>query len=59
MCEAKVYTVSYTGWTPDQLLQKAEALGATILDVRYRPYSRRSQWGKSALQAIMGLVPLE
>ena len=53
MCEQKVYTVSYSGWTPEQLRQKAEELDATILDVRVKPSSRMPQWRKQALQTIL------
>ncbi len=52
--KSKVYTVSYSGWTPEQILEKAEELDATVIDVRIKPASRMPQWRKGALQAIMG-----
>jgi uncharacterized protein (DUF488 family) len=50
----KVYTMGYSGWNPDQLLQRAEELDAVVLDIRIKPYSRNPAWTKSALQAILG-----
>jgi len=49
-----IYTASYSKITPDQLLAAAQRLNAKIIDVRYKPFSRKPTWNKKKLQQLMG-----
>ncbi|MBN2584983.1 MAG: DUF488 domain-containing protein [Planctomycetes bacterium] len=51
----RVYTLGYTGWQPAELLEVAERLNATVIDVRLMPRSRWSPgFNAKALQAALG-----
>jgi uncharacterized protein (DUF488 family) len=50
-----LYTLGYTGIRPAQLLAKADALGALVLDIRYSPRSRVGQWTGTELNRLLGL----
>lgn len=49
-----IYTLGYSGWSPEQLRLTVEALGAELWDIRYSPWSRSPQWQGHALRRLMG-----
>jgi uncharacterized protein (DUF488 family) len=51
---ATIYTLGYSGWKPEALKAKVDALGALLLDIRYSPRSRRPEWRKEALRELWG-----
>ena len=50
----KVYTIGYSGRTPNVLLEIVERLGAQLVDVRYSPASRMPQWSGLRLRQLFG-----
>jgi uncharacterized protein (DUF488 family) len=50
----KVYTLGYAGVTVDELKAVAEALDATIFDVRYSPQSRNPTFRLAHLKKELG-----
>jgi activating signal cointegrator 1 len=49
-----IYTAGYAGWAPAQLKATVDELGATLLDIRYSPVSRRPEWTREALRTLLG-----
>lgn len=47
-----IYTFGYAGSTPQDLRAFVEALGAYLVDVRYKPYSRQSHWVGGAIREM-------
>ena len=50
----RVYTLGYTGWRHAELLETAERLNATVIDVRMVPRSRAPCWNAKAIKAALG-----
>jgi uncharacterized protein (DUF488 family) len=51
----KVYTIGYTGRTPEELWTIAETLDADIFDIRFSPRSRVAHWnGGRLIEALAG-----
>jgi len=51
----RVYTLGYMGWRPTELLEVAERLNATIIDVRLMPRSRWSpDYNAKSLKTALG-----
>lgn len=48
------WTAGYGRMTPDQLRALAEGLDVTVVDVRGRPVSRRSGFGRRQLEKLLG-----
>jgi uncharacterized protein (DUF488 family) len=49
-----IYTLGYSGWTPEALAAKAEELNALVCDIRFSPASRAPQWRQGALRELLG-----
>ena len=49
-----IYTTGYYGHQPEALKALADALGATVVDIRFMPASRVPGWRKQALQKLLG-----
>ncbi len=49
-----LYTWGYTGSTPADLTRYMDALGATLIDIRYRRRSRVAHWQAWALRELVG-----
>lgn len=49
-----IYTIGYTGWTPLALRAQVLGLQAILIDIRYAPRSKRSEWTPPELQALLG-----
>lgn len=49
------YTAGYSGRSPRSLLATAEQLGATVIDIRYRPQSMIPGFARPDLQRLLGL----
>lgn len=51
-----IYTTGYSkrGWIPETLLIEARRLDAIVVDIRFKPYSRRSEWSCTHLRLLMG-----
>jgi len=49
-----IYTIGYSGWTPEALKAAVDARGALLVDIRYSPRSRRPEWRQEALRALWG-----
>jgi uncharacterized protein (DUF488 family) len=62
MSESKVYTIGYSGRTPEGVLAIMNELGGAVLvDVRFKPVSRfQPQWNGKSLANLLGplYVPL-
>jgi uncharacterized protein (DUF488 family) len=52
--ERTIYTAGYSGHTPEELAKRAEALGAVVCDIRFKPVSRRPEWNRSRLASLLG-----
>lgn len=50
----QVYGIGYSGRTPDEIKALAEALDATVFDVRFSPRSRVPHWSGKRLSALLG-----
>ena len=48
-----IYTLGYSGWTPDQIRQYLLDHQALLIDIRYKPLSRHHQWRRGARQALV------
>ena len=48
------YTAGYQGRCPADLLARAEALGADVVDIRLSPCSQQPGWSKPELQDLFG-----
>ena len=49
-----LYTLGYTGTKPEQILSKAQQLGAMVVDCRLSPRSRAPQWTRKQLSELLG-----
>ncbi len=49
-----IYTVGYMGLSVERLKAEAQMLGAVVVDVRYRPYSRNAAWNRPRLEGSLG-----
>jgi uncharacterized protein (DUF488 family) len=54
MTERTVYLAGYSRQRPETLLDIAERLNATVLDVRLVPRSRQPGWSKKRLAELLG-----
>lgn len=50
-----VYTVGYGKMQPAELLELAEGLDVTVIDIRGKPVSRRAGFGGRQLERLLGL----
>lgn len=50
----KIYTVGYSGRTPEQLKQAAEKLDALVVDIRHARRSRIFEWNEDNLFRVLG-----
>lgn len=48
------YHFGYTGHKPEELHRAITELGALLIDIRYRPFSRNPAWNKGRLQQLFG-----
>jgi uncharacterized protein (DUF488 family) len=49
-----LYTLGYSGWTPEAIQEAAQSLNAVVCDIRYAPASRHPQWRKHQLVQLLG-----
>ena len=49
-----VYTLGYSGWTPQAIKTTVDGLGALLVDIRYSARSRRPEWQKEAIRNLWG-----
>src|SRR2546426_4671063 len=49
-----LYTIGYSGWTPEAIQEVAQAHNAVVCDFRYSPVSRHPQWSKRQLAQLLG-----
>jgi uncharacterized protein (DUF488 family) len=49
-----LYTLGYSGWTPQDIQTEAQARNAVVCDIRYSPASRHPQWSKRQLSQLLG-----
>jgi uncharacterized protein (DUF488 family) len=49
-----LYTLGYSGWTPEAIQAEAQARNAVVCDIRYSPASRHPQWRKHQLSQLLG-----
>jgi len=49
-----LYTLGYSGWTPEAIQETAQARHAVVCDIRYSPASRHPQWMKRQLSQLLG-----
>jgi uncharacterized protein (DUF488 family) len=49
-----LYTLGYSGWTPQAIQETAQAHNAVVCDIRYAPTSRHPQWRKRQLSQLLG-----
>jgi uncharacterized protein (DUF488 family) len=49
-----LYTLGYSGWTPQAIQEEAPAHNAVVCDIRYSPVSRHPQWRKRRLAQLLG-----
>jgi len=49
-----LYTLGYSGWTPQAIQETAQAHNAVVCDIRYSPASRHPQWSKRQLAQLLG-----
>jgi uncharacterized protein (DUF488 family) len=49
-----LYTLGYSGWTPQAIQETAQAHNAVVCDIRYSPASRHPQWRKRQLSQLLG-----
>jgi uncharacterized protein (DUF488 family) len=49
-----LYTLGYSGWTPEAIQAEARARNAVVCDIRYSPASRHPQWSKRQLAQLLG-----
>jgi uncharacterized protein (DUF488 family) len=50
----QVFTLGYSGRTPDEIRQIVEDHDAILFDIRFSPRSRVPQWTRKQLTALMG-----
>lgn len=50
-----IYTTGYGLWNdPDAFAEEVRRLGARVIDIRFRPWSRQPRWREHALQELLG-----
>jgi uncharacterized protein (DUF488 family) len=49
-----IYTFGYEKRRPEELRAESDRLDAVVMDVRIKPFSRRPDWAKSHLTALLG-----
>ena len=49
-----LYTLGYSGWTPQAIQMEAQARNAVVCDIRYSPMSRHPQWNRRQLVQLLG-----
>lgn len=49
-----LYTLGYSGWTPEAIREEAQARNAVVCDIRYSPRSRHPYWTQGNLQRLFG-----
>jgi uncharacterized protein (DUF488 family) len=49
-----LYTLGYSGWTPEAIQTEAQVHNAVVCDIRYSPASRHHQWRKHQLAQLFG-----
>jgi uncharacterized protein (DUF488 family) len=49
-----MYTLGYSGWTPETIKGAAQTRNAVVCDIRYSPASRHPQWRKRQLVQRLG-----
>jgi hypothetical protein len=50
----RIFTVGYqAGWKPAGLQQAIDLLGATVLDIRLRPWSKVEEWQQGQLEVAL------
>src|SRR5215467_13968699 len=49
-----LYTLGYSGWTPQSIQAEAQARNAVVCDIRYSPASRHPQWRQRQLSQLLG-----
>ena len=49
-----LYTLGYSGWTPEAIQEAAQSHNAVVCDIRYAPASRHPQWRKHQLAQLLG-----
>jgi uncharacterized protein (DUF488 family) len=54
MEKSTIYTFGYEKRQPEELMAEVERLTAIVVDVRIKPFSRRSSWGKTHLEILLG-----
>ncbi len=55
-----LYTIGYSGLTPDRFVQKLKDAGVRVLvDVRDRPFSRKRGFSKNLLREVLELNQIE
>lgn len=50
----QVYTLGYSGRTPQELAEIVDRLDAILFDIRYTPQSRVPHWNRGALLRLFG-----
>lgn len=50
----RVYSMGYSGRSPQEIKNAAEVLGAKVVDVRLRPFSRNPLYTRKALAQLLG-----
>jgi uncharacterized protein (DUF488 family) len=50
-----LYTLGYSGWTPEAIQEAAQAYNAVVCDIRYAPISRHPHWRKHQLAQQFGV----
>ena len=48
-----LYTLGYSGWTPQAIQMEAQARNTVVCDIRYSPGSRHPQWNKRQLSQLL------
>jgi uncharacterized protein (DUF488 family) len=49
-----LYTLGYSGWTPQAIQAEVQARHAVVCDIRYSPASRHPPWRKCQLAQLLG-----
>jgi uncharacterized protein (DUF488 family) len=49
-----LYTLGYSGWTPQAIQAEAQDRNAVVCDIRYSPTSRHPQWNRRQLAQLLG-----
>jgi hypothetical protein len=49
----QIYTAGYAGHIPQQLLEAADKLGASVIDIRYKPRSRIAGWNAKEINQVL------